>query len=367
VTLLDGVRVVELGTTITAPLAARLMADIGAEVIKVERPDGDPFRRHNGPPPNPYFEAYNRNKRSVVLDLALAADRDSFTGLLADADIFLDNVRPGVLPRLGVDLAGVRKRNPRLIHCSITGFGATGPYRDRPAFDAVSQASSGMTSLFVDPESPELTGPTISDNVTGMYACIAMLGALNARWRTGTGARLEVNMLEATMGFIGDQYTAAVKFGAPPELFARVAGSQSYVFTCADGLLLAIHLSSRDKFWDALLVAIDASGLGADARFGSREARVANYRALSAELAAYFRGAPRAAWIERLSAIDIPFAPVYSVLEALDDPQVQALGSVYRVDDGRGGSLTGIHPPLLVDGRRPREMVRAPALGEYAP
>jgi crotonobetainyl-CoA:carnitine CoA-transferase CaiB-like acyl-CoA transferase len=362
--LLEGIRLIELGTTITAPLAARLLADMGADVIKVERPDGDPFRGHFEPI-NPYFEAYNRNKRSVVIDLGKADGGAKLMTLLAGADVFLDNVRPGVLKRLGVDPDDFPERLPKLIHCSITGFGTSGPYRARPAYDAVAQGLAGMTSLFIDPADPHISGPTIPDNITGMYASIAILGALNARSRTGRGTRLEVNMFEATMAYIGDQFTAATMFGRAPQRFDRVAGSQSFVSICADGLLIAIHLSSLEKFWTGLVAALDAPELANDERFRARPGRIENYAALGGALRERFARRPRADWEERLTAYDVPFAPVYNVLETLEDPHVRATGTVYEVDDGHGGALTGIHPPLLVDGRRTREMTRAPTLGEH--
>ena len=357
--LLNGTRVIELGTTITAPLASRLLGDLGADVIKIERPEGDPFRRAA------FFATYNRNKRSVVLDLTLPGDRERFVELLADADVFLDNVRPGVLERLGIDMNLERERNPGLIHCSITGFGSAGPYVDRPAFDAVAQAIGGMSSLFVDVDEPRLTGPTISDNVAAMYAAIAILAALNDRSRSGTGARLEINMLESTMAFIGDQFTRAVARGVNPQPLDRVAGSQSFIFKCGDGLLVALHLSTLEKFWLGLLAALGALELNADPRFAIRTGRVANYTALCDELGARFATAPREHWMKLLQAHDVPFAPANTMLEALDDPQVQSLRTAYEIPDGRGGTLTEIQSPILVDGRRPREMTSAPALGEH--
>ena len=356
---LDGIRVVELGTTITAPLASRLLGDLGADVIKIERPGGDPFRRA------PYFNFYNRNKRSLVLDLGVKTDRERFESLLQNADIFIDNVRPGVLERMGIDVDALRRRNEGLIHCSITGFGAIGPYADRPAYDAVAQAIGGLSRLLVDPDAPKLQGPTISDNVTGMYACIAMLGALNARLSTGSGARLEVNMLEATMAFIGDQFGVAMESGKEPGVYDRVAASHSFIFRCADNTLIAIHLSSQDKFWLGLIEAIGAPELAADPRFVSRSTRITNHAALRDELALRFARAPYSSWIAPLRRADVPFAPAYGIKEALADPQVRALGTAYDLEDGHGARFAGIETPILMDGHRPRHMTASPALGEH--
>src|ERR1700678_1137447 len=181
--MLEGVRVVELGTVITAPLTGMMLGDLGADVVKVERPEGDPFRRSHGNAYGPTFVAYNRNKRSIVLDLTTERDRQVLLELVDGGDVLLDNFRPMVLGKLGLAPEILRERNPRLIQCSITGFGSKGPYCERPAFDAVGLALSGVASLFVDPHEPEAFGPTISDNVTGMHACCAILAALVERGR----------------------------------------------------------------------------------------------------------------------------------------------------------------------------------------
>jgi formyl-CoA transferase len=363
--MLDGVHVLELGTTITAPLAAMLLADLGADVIKIERPEGDPFRRFGGGTYGPHFAAYNRNKRSVVLDLTSESGRDAFFSLLAGADVLIDNYRPGVLERLGLAPDVLRARNPRMIHCSITGFGASGPYRDRPAFDAVAQAVSGISSLFLDRQEPRVTGPTISDNVTGMYACQGILGALYERTRTGKGRRIEINMLEASIAFIPDAFASFTQLGLTVTASSRVAASQSYAFRCADGELLAIHLSSLEKFWKALTTALDLPEIENDPRFATRMDRLRNYEELRATLSARFREHPRDEWIRRLGAVDIPFAPVRAVPEVLDDPQVEALGTFYTMSHPTEGSLVGVHSPFLVDGERITPKEPPPTIGEH--
>ncbi len=176
---LDGIRVLELGTVITGPYAGSLLAELGAEVIKIERPDGgDPFRSFLGGLYSPHFQAYNKNKKSVALDLSQDEGREALNDLVRSADVMLDNFRPGVLDRLGYGDEAVRSLNPDIICCSITGFGTDGPYSSRPAYDAVAQSLAGIAGLFVDPAKPRLTGPTISDNVTGMYAALGLMAAL---------------------------------------------------------------------------------------------------------------------------------------------------------------------------------------------
>jgi crotonobetainyl-CoA:carnitine CoA-transferase CaiB-like acyl-CoA transferase len=365
--MLEGIRVFELGAFITAPLAGMMLADLGADVIKVESPDGDPFRRGHGGTYGATFLAYNRNKRSLVLDLNEAHAQRTLVRLLARADVLVDNFRPGVLERMGLDSAALRERNPRLVHCSITGFGASGPYRDRPAFDAVGQALSGIASLFVDPDEPHCFGPTITDNVTGMYACTGILGALMERNRTGRGRRIEVNMLEASMAFIHDAYTNFTREGIVGDRFSRVSRSQSFAVRCGDGALLALQLSTREKFWTELTRALEAEALAGDPRFVNHQARVRHFHELEAALGARFGTRPRAEWMERLAATDVPFAPIHRLPEALADPQVQALGTVLALEHPQEGRVVTINCPLLVDGARPRaEAFAPPLLGEHS-
>lgn len=363
--VLEGVRVLELGGLITAPFAAMMLADLGADVIKIENPaGGDSFR---GGSYSPRFVAYNRGKRSVTLDLATGEGREALLALVARSDVLVENFRAGVLDRLQLGWDVLHAANPRLILCSITGFGADGPYRDRPAFDAVGLAISGMASLFVDPENPELCGPTIADNVTGMYACYGVLGALYERERSGVGRRVEVNMLEASIAFMPDPFANALLGGAKVGRLTRVAASQSYAVTCADGKLLALQLSTQEKFWQGLLAALERPELAEDARFTSRSARVRNYVALRAVLREAFAARDRAAWMERLERHDVPFAPVYEVAEVPGDVQVRHLRTFYELRHPHEGPAIGIRRPVRIDGRREGAELPPPALGEHTP
>ena len=177
--MLDGVRVIELTTMITGPLAGMLLADLGASIIKIENPEGgDPFRYFRGGNYSGHFIAYNRNKRSLTLDLRSPRGKEILLDLIKQADVLIDNFRHGVLDRLSFSDEALGNANPRLIHASITGFGRDGPYANRPFYDAVAQSLSGMLSQFVDPQSPQAGGPTLSDNITGFYAAYGILGAL---------------------------------------------------------------------------------------------------------------------------------------------------------------------------------------------
>jgi len=363
--VLQGVRVVELGTMITAPLAGMMLADLGAEVIKVEPPTGDPFRSFRGGQYSPHFVAYNRGKRSVKLDLRQDAGRDVALKLIAGADILLENYRAGVLTRLGLGPDVLQKANSKLIHCSITGFGADGPYSERPAYDMVGLALSGIASLMLDPKAPQTSGPTIPDNATGMFACSGILGALYERTRTGKGRRVEINMLEAAIAFIPDPFANHTQLGIKNDPITRVASSHSFAFRCADGKLLAVQLSSQPKFWEGLLASIGRPELAQDSRFATRDVRIENFVELTKVLAESFVTKPRLHWMGLLEANDVPFAPVHNIEDVADDPQVQHLGTFHTLKHPTEGDIVAIHRPVTIDGAREQHNLPAPTLGQH--
>ncbi len=364
--VLKGVRVVELSTVITAPLTGLMLADLGAEVVKVEHPQGgDPFRNFRGGQYSPNFVAYNRGKRSIQLDLRTQAGRSILLELVVRADILLENYRPGVMDKLGLGDDVLRAANPRLIHCSITGFGASGPYCARPAYDNVAVALSGILSLQLDPQRPQSSGPTIADNATGMFACYGILGALHERERSGRGHRVDVNMLEAAIAFVPDPFANYTRAGIVSDRLTRVAASQSFAFRCGDGKLLAVHLSSQPKFFEAMAAALERLDLVQDERFATRDLRIANYGELTRVLAEIVARKPRAHWMNVLEQNDVPFAPVQSLPDVLDDPQVRHLNTFYRQHHPTEGEITAIHRPVLIDGERDERALAAPTLGEH--
>lgn len=362
---LDGITVIELGAVITGPLASCLLGELGAEVIKIENPaGGDPFRSFLGGLYSPQFRAYNKNKKSVALDLSEPANQAKLHGLLARADVLVDNFRPGVLDRLGLSDEVLLALNPRLIRCSITGFGREGPYARRPSYDAVAQALSGMAGLFLDAEEPRMSGPTVADNVTGMYAALGVLAALNERQRTGVARRVDVNMLEAAIAFIPDAF-AYQQSGLEVTSTTRCAASQSFALVCADGRQIALHMSSLPKFWDALVGALERPDLADDPRFRTRADRYANYVDLRESLLGEFRKRTRAEWVARLEAAEVPFAPVYAITEVADDPQVQALGTFYTMAAADGTEVGMTNCPIRFDGARVAPRSAAPMLGQH--
>lgn len=364
---LAGVKIVELTAMITGPLCGAMLADLGAETVKVENPpDGDPFRSFRGGNYSPYFCTYNRNKKSVTLNLKTERGKEAFLKLIETADVLIENFRSGVMDRLGLGVATLRARNRRLIICSITGFGESGPYAERPAYDAVGQALSGITSLFLGSDL-QITGPSVVDNLTGMYASYAVLGALYERERTGAARTIQLNMLECAIAFISDPYANYTMAGVKPDPLMRVRASQSYALKCSDDSLLAIHMSSPVKFWLGVQSALDRPDLNSDPRFADRLLRMQNYEQLAAELNATSRTKPRAYWIERLVEHDVPHAPILGLQEVIDDPQVQHLGTFVDIEHPVHGKQKTIRRPVRYDGQRADQPLdAAPDLGEHS-
>ena len=362
--VLSGIRVIEQGTFITGPCAGMMLADLGADVIKVESPEGDPYRSYQGDHYSPHFQAYNRNKRSIALDLKVAAERTLFDGLLGEADIFIQNFRPGTAARLGAGAERLLAINPRLIYASISGFGSSGPYAERPSYDSVAQALSGFLSVVVDSSRPRFLGPALADAITGIYAAYGVLGALVQRGRTGEGCLVEVSMLEAMAHFAVEPFAAFFALGSTPTSSDRPRLAQAYILRTADGRLLALHLSSLEKFWEGLLAALNAPELAADVRFHNRLARIANYEWLNAELDTRFSQHALSHWVERLGRNDVPYAPINAIDEVVHDPQVEHLGLIVPVESAQGGARA-VRPPVQFAGVRQPSVRAAPLLNEH--
>ena len=362
--VLRGIRVVEQGTFITGPCAGMMLADLGADVIKVESPDGDPYRSYQGEHYSPHFQAYNRNKRSIALDLKNPSEQRLFDGLLREADVFIQNFRPGTATRLGAGHERLRALNPRLIYASISGFGSDGPYAERPSYDSVAQALSGFLSVVVDSSRPRFLGPALADAITGIYAAYGVLGALVQRGRTSEGCLVEVSMLEAMAHFAIEPFAAYFSLDTTPTSSDRPRLAQAYILRTADERLIAIHLSSLDKFWDGLVAALESPELASDERFRLRQARIENYESLNAELDRRFSRRDLADWIERLGRHDVPYAPINTIDEVVRDPQVEHLGLIVPVMAAHGGSRS-VRPPVQFGGVRQSSVRAAPLLNEH--
>jgi crotonobetainyl-CoA:carnitine CoA-transferase CaiB-like acyl-CoA transferase len=362
--LLRGFTVLDLGTFITAPYAAMLLAELGADVIKVERPEGgDPFRWFAGGLSSPHFQAHNRHKRSLALDYTTPSGLELLHSLIERVDALVINVRPGVEQRLGIDEATLRRINPKLVFCFITGFGAEGPYANRPAYDNVGQALAGWLSRFHDTEDARVAGPAISDAATGIFACLGIVSALLERTKTEVGRKVEVSMLEATLALAVEPLAHYFVTGEEQPFYLRGAMSQAYILTCKDGKRIALQMSSPDKFWKGLAAVIESPDLLQ--RYPDRKRRVDAYEAIGRELAAIFATRPRDEWLERLAQHDIPFAPERRLNELDEDPQVRHLDLFYELEHPVAGTVRSVHRAIRCDGSREIDFRPPPTLGEH--
>ena len=366
---LAGINVLEVTQYIAGPFAGQQLADGGANVIKVERPDGgDPMRNYaSGKAPlyGPNFCAINRNKRSVTLDLQSPEGAAAFRALAERADVVLENFRPGVMDRLGIGFEALRQSNPKLIYCSIAGFAADGPNAKRPAFDTVGQALSGLLYLFTDPEKPSLRGPTLSDQVTGLYASNAILSALVERSRTGTGRRIDVTMMDATMSFIPDAFACYTDSGIEWDSEFRAAMSHSLVLQCANDELIAIHMAGPERMWLRFLDVIERPAFATDPRFTPRPVRIDNWSALIDELRPIFAARSRTEWMQRLLAADVPAAEVLRIPEVLEDNGVRHAQMFEVVEHPVAGPMTLMRRAARFDGERGVPQRPPALLGEH--
>jgi crotonobetainyl-CoA:carnitine CoA-transferase CaiB-like acyl-CoA transferase len=363
---LEGIRVIEVASYVTGPFAGVLLGDMGAEVIKVEEPErGDPFRGWGEGLYSDTFCSVNRNKKSVTLDLRTAPGRERLLGLVDTADVLIENHRPGVAERLGFGYEVVHRRNPRLVYCSITGFGSEGPYRDRPGYDTIGQAMSGLLSLCTDLSNPMPMGISFSDHLTGIYACYGILAALMARQRTGEGQRVETSLLQATISFCSENAARFFASGHVPTRPTRTHLAQVYAFRAGDGKPFVVHLSSPPKFWEGLANGVGRPEWITDPRYKTRPDRQRNYDELSAELAAIFATAPREHWLRELGGRDVPCAPLLTLDEVFADPQVQVLGMAASVTHPERGRIELVGPGVRLDQTPPGLWSAPPTLGEH--
>jgi crotonobetainyl-CoA:carnitine CoA-transferase CaiB-like acyl-CoA transferase len=363
---LEGVKILELGNFISGPFGACLLADMGAEVIKVENPKGgDPFRGWDLGGDQPNFWAFNRGKKSITLNLQTAEGKEIFYGLAKHADIVMENFRPGVTKKLGIDYDTLSKINDQIICCSITGTGPTGPYVNRPAYDTVGQGLGGMMSVLMDPKNPRPIGPAYADHLSGLYSALGVLGALAARTKTGRGQQVDATMAGAVLGFLIAPATETLAHGRAPGPYTRPRQSQTYAFSGSDGLPFAIHLSSPQKFWEGLCNAAEHPDLIEDPRFDTRPNRRKNYDELNATFAEIFTKKPRAHWLAQLEANDVPHTPVYNLAEVFEDPQIKHMGMEIKIERNNKPAIRTVKFPLEYSETKPLHPAPPPELGEH--
>ena len=365
---LDGIKILDLTNYIAGPFATMLLGDLGAEIYKIETPgEGDPFRSWEKEPKDysPSFCGLNRNKKSVTLNLKSREGKEIFLRLARDADVIAENLRPGVVDRLGIGYKDIKKINPKIIYCSISAFGQNGPYRDRPGYDTIGQALSGLLSVLTDLDHPQGPGAPFSDHLGGIYGCYGILAAIAARDRTGKGQKVETSLLEATISFLGLNITQYLASGIVPKMTTRVRSAQVYAFVAGDGLPFVIHLSHPPKFWLGVTEVIGRPDLRDDLRTKDRHGRIKNYDMISDILAATFKSAPRDHWLKLLGEKDVPCAPIRNLAEVFEDPQVKYLDRLEKISDPELGTFQLVKNGITLDQTPTRITLRPPKLGEH--
>jgi len=358
---LDGLRVVDVTTSFAGPFCTEILGALGAEVLKVEPPGTGDEARTWGPPffegESTMFLTANANKRSVAVELRRGAS--IVAGLAERADVFIQSLRPGLAVERGLGSDDLHARNPRLVYCSIGGFGATGPLATRPGYDPLAQAAGGIISVTGEAGGPGVrVGVSLVDQGTGMWAVLSILAALTERERTGRGATIDLSLYETAISLMGYHIAGYLASGAIPgghgTAFPSIAPYQA--FATSDGELMIAAAS--DRLFAPLCEAIGLSRLPDDPRFATNSARVANRDALAALIGEQIAGAPRAHWLEVFAAAKVPAAPVQDVREVAEHPQTSALGIL---SDLGGLPIAGL--PFTVDGVRAAHRSAAPALG----
>ena len=369
--LLSGLVVVDLSRVLAGPYCTMMLGDLGADVIKVEEPKRGDDTREWGPPFAPggesaYFLAANRNKRSVTVNLKTEDGKAIVRRLIARADVLVENFRTGTLESWGLDYATLQLIRPGLIVCSITGYGQTGPYRERPGYDFIVQAMGGFMSL-TGPEAgePFRAGIAISDLGAGMFAASAILAALFARERTGEGQRIDISLLDtqvALLSYVASNYLVS---GQLPRRYGN--GHPNLVpyesFPASDGYFA--FAAGNDSQWQRFCAQVGKAEWAEDVRFATNRARVENRQELIERLRALFRTQPVQAWMELCESIGIPSAPINNLQGVFADPQVAARGMRTEVDHPTAGKVPLVGSPLCIPTSPPRVFRAPPTLGQH--
>jgi formyl-CoA transferase len=351
---LAGLRVVELGQVLAGPFAGVILTDLGASVLKIEKPDGGDDARHMGSAfrrgDSLIFHEFNRGKRSVVLDLKTADGRAALDARLAEADIFLHNMRPGVVEAMGFGAEETTARHPRLIYCAISAFGHRGPHAGRPGYEPLMQAYCGLASITGAPGGPPVRmGASVVDQGTGMWAVIGILSALHQRGLTGRGSVVQASLFESAVLWAGQKIDAYVNEGREPERHA--SGHPGFVpyeaFDAADGPLLIC--CGNDRLFAKLARLLGREEWIEDPLFATNRARIANKADLLPMIANLLKRERREVWLKRLEAVGVPCAPINKITELVQDEHFQASGQFMR-NPGEDFDLVGT--PLSFNGER---------------
>lgn len=364
------IRVLDLSRVLAGPYCAMVLGDLGAEVIKVERPGSGDDTRHWGPPfvggESAYYLCCNRNKRSVTINLKSDRGRDYIRGLAANSDVLIENFLPGTLEDAGLGCESLRTINPRLIFCSITGFGQDGPYRDVPGYDVLIQAMAGVMSITGEPDgAPVKVGVAIADITAGLFAANAILAALLARERSGAGERIDISLFDSTLAWLANVGSAYLVTGAVPRRFGNAHATivPYQAFATRDGhIIVAV---GNDGQWQRFCAAVERPDLAADERFHTNPLRVLHRAVLIPMLEEVLARRSAAEWLPRLASAEVPSGPVNSLDRVFADPQVQARHMVIDLPHPTIGALRMVGSPIRLgtnDGAGARP---PPLLGQH--
>lgn len=368
---LRGVKVLDLTRVLSGPFCTMVLADLGADVVKVERPEGGDDGRHFGPflptGESGYFASVNRGKQSIALDLKDDADRETFLALVDKADVLVENFRPGAMDRLGLGSATLMARNPGLIYASITGFGRTGPDAGQAAYDVIVQARSGLMSVTGhDAAEPVRVGSSISDILAGLYAAIGICASLRERDRSGRGADLDISMLDCSVSILENAVARFVVSGMVPEpLGTRHPSIAPFAaFHASDGAL--VIAAGNDQLWQTLCRAIGAAELLRDPLLASNNDRAENARHLETAINSKLAARTVAEWLDILGRAGVPCGPINDLSHVLADEQLRQRGMWHALRDRDGYELLTAGTPFHIDGRKPPLEDSWPGLGEQA-
>jgi crotonobetainyl-CoA:carnitine CoA-transferase CaiB-like acyl-CoA transferase len=364
---LEGYICIDVSGHVAGPYASSLLGDLGCDVIKVELPNGGDTHRGRNPKYEGYgpsFRALNRNKRSVTIDLRHKKGGEILRKLLATADIFLENFRPPTRAKLGLDYEELSKLNPKLIHCSISGYGQSGPYRDKPGFDTIGQALSGMMSLVTDLDDPKVAGVSFVDHSAGIFAVNGIMAALLARAKTERGQFIDVSLLQVAIAFI-ESHVADYLNGGEAVSRENFPRGRIYSLLDCEGKPFMVHLSSHNQAWEDFLRAGELDGLVGDPRFASNKHRTDRHEEIVNMLRAQFRTKAREYWLARLDANQIPNAPINTIAEVFDNPQIKHLGIPKQISHPKMGMSNLVGSPINLSDTPPKFFRAAPLLGEH--
>lgn len=364
---LEGFVCIDVSGHVAGPYAGSLLGDLGCDVVKIELPGGGDTHRGRNPKYEGYgpsFRALNRNKKSVTMDLRHKKGREILLKLLGTADIFLENFRPPTRKNLGLDYEELAKPNPKLIHCSISGYGQSGPYRDKPGFDTIGQALSGMMSLVTDLDDPKVAGISFVDHCAGIFAAHGIMAALLARAKTGRGQFIDVSLLQVAIAFI-ESHVADYLNGGEAVSRKNFPKGRIYSLLDCDKKPFMVHLSGHNQAWEGLLEAAELDRLIGDPRFASRKQRTDRHDEIVKTLREQFCTKPREYWLRRLDANRIPNAPINTIHEVFENPQIRHLGIPRQITHPKMGVTNLVGSPINLSSTPAKFFRPAPLLGEH--